>query len=83
MDFRKGCGTGAENLLGPFCASSLWRYSKSVGCGKWQELTKAFCFFLAFSVVMSLAPKMLSGLASFKSDANMEGQDRNSQWRLF
>lgn len=28
---------------------------------------------------MSFAPKMLSGLASFKSDANTEGEDRNSQ----
>lgn len=53
-------------------------YSKSIVHGKQQELTKAFCFFSAFNVVICLAAEMPSGLASFKSNADKEGQERNS-----
>lgn len=68
-----------RNPLGPFSASSQRQYSKSFGSGKQHELAKAFCFSLAFTAARPLALRMLSALAPFKSDANVEGQDRNFQ----
>lgn len=64
-----------RNPLDPVSACSQRQRSKSFGSGRQHELAKAFCFSLAFAAAKFLALRMPSGLAFFKSDANM--QDRN------